>query len=496
MIHLTLQQLSAFLDGELTEASTELIRRHLSECDACTLRFARIEAQEEVMVRILVDEPGDAFFVELSESIAKATTGGKSAPTAKRSEAKKTKAADRTAVTPRPKPELRPAPKPEPKPTPKPEAKPAVTSEPKPAPKPEPPPAPAPRPAIVSRPEPAPAAPARPPAPNSETRPILYGRRVEDKKRRAPGAAIAWIAAAVLCVIVMSAAWVGLHRGDGAPRAVPRPDADRAGAPVESAPLDVSAPPAVATNEPTPEPMPPVATPTPADTHAPPEAASQPVPEVALDRAPEPEPTLAPTPAPAPAAAPEKPHEKPAKPKATARADRSSEGSLRIMVPGRQEAAVTPKPTAPTPERLVERPAQNIVPVRTIITETVVSPDDRDADPPPATTAPPARTTASPARLIQEAKSASLRAAKSKDPAAFDDAASAWERAMPAIGSSPEELAMARREIAQARFQAWAESPTASRREAAVTAARAYLLYAPPGPERDQAWTWLGRLKH
>jgi len=55
---------------------------------------------------------------------------------------------------------------------------------------------------------------------------------------------------------------------------------------------------------------------------------------------------------------------------------------------------------------------------------------------------------------------------------------------------------MARREIAQARFQAWAESPSAARREAAVTATRAYLLYAPPGPERDQAWTWLGRLKH
>ena len=67
---------------------------------------------------------------------------------------------------------------------------------------------------------------------------------------------------------------------------------------------------------------------------------------------------------------------------------------------------------------------------------------------------------------------------------------------MPALANSPEDLAMARRELAQARFQSWAEAPSAARREAAITAARAYLLYAPPGPERDQAWTWLGRLKH
>jgi anti-sigma factor RsiW len=60
--HLTLHQLSAYLDGELTEASTELVRLHLSQCAACTERFARMEAQEENLVRLLRHDPGEAFF--------------------------------------------------------------------------------------------------------------------------------------------------------------------------------------------------------------------------------------------------------------------------------------------------------------------------------------------------------------------------------------------------------------------------------------------------
>ncbi|HSQ61060.1 MAG TPA: zf-HC2 domain-containing protein [Acidobacteriota bacterium] len=62
MIHLTLQQLSAYLDDELPEASVELVRRHLSQCPECTVRFGKVEALEETLVRLLQHDPGDAFF--------------------------------------------------------------------------------------------------------------------------------------------------------------------------------------------------------------------------------------------------------------------------------------------------------------------------------------------------------------------------------------------------------------------------------------------------
>lgn len=493
MIHLTIQQLSAFLDGELTDASTELIRRHLSECDACTLRFARIEAQEDVLVRILVDEPGDAFFAELAESIAAQCGGGKAASSASRGEKKKPKAEERKIVAPpkpvAPKPAIAApkaapvAPKPAPTAKPLPPAKPATAATPAPAPKPAA--------ATTPAPEPMPAPPAafpepmarrtitQPPMPSPETRPSLYGRRAEDVTPGVGRSAAAWIAAVVILIIVASAAWVGLHRGAAPPAGAPAVS-EQAPTPSETTPPESTSPGApsastsLASPETTPEPAPLVA-PEPEITSeeappAAPEATHEIASEVALQ--------------PAPVVQPEPPSVAPAKPKVAPR---------KAAAPKSPAPASTP---APAPERLVSRPPQNLVPVRTIITETVMTPTGPSAESPPPPVAQQAPATTTPTRLVQDAKSASLRAAKSKDPAAFDDAASAWERAMPVLGGSPEDLAIARRELAQARFQAWAESPTPTRRVAAVTATRAYLLYAPPGPERDQAWTWLGRLKH
>jgi len=62
MIHLTPQQLSSYMDGELNEVSTELVRRHMGICEECTLKFAALEEQEEHLSHALVHEPGDAFF--------------------------------------------------------------------------------------------------------------------------------------------------------------------------------------------------------------------------------------------------------------------------------------------------------------------------------------------------------------------------------------------------------------------------------------------------
>ena len=62
MIHLTPQQLSSYMDGELNEVSTELVRRHMGACEECTLKFASLEVQEEQLSQALVHEPGDDFF--------------------------------------------------------------------------------------------------------------------------------------------------------------------------------------------------------------------------------------------------------------------------------------------------------------------------------------------------------------------------------------------------------------------------------------------------
>jgi hypothetical protein len=74
VIHLTLNQISAYLDGELPEASIELVRLHLSACLECTERFGHIEEQEEALGRLLVNDPGDAFFAGFADRVLGAPT--------------------------------------------------------------------------------------------------------------------------------------------------------------------------------------------------------------------------------------------------------------------------------------------------------------------------------------------------------------------------------------------------------------------------------------
>lgn len=71
MIHLTPQQLSSYMDGELNEASTELVRRHMGACEECTLKFAQLEIQEDLLSKALVHDPGDEFFEKFTEDVAK-----------------------------------------------------------------------------------------------------------------------------------------------------------------------------------------------------------------------------------------------------------------------------------------------------------------------------------------------------------------------------------------------------------------------------------------
>ena len=505
MIHLTLQQLSAYLDGELTDASIELVRRHLSECDACTVNFARIEGQEEILARVLVDEPDDDFFQQMSASIA-ATIGGRVKPAATKAEHKsvkpapsakpkstknekrepvaETKPAKRDDVAP--KLEDRHA-RPQPRRAADESALPAVTPTPLPVVPAEPliPPTPLapPEPATITvpleRPSSLPLA-RQPEARGPEQRQPHPRRRetdVEPKRSGGAGAPTVWIAAAVVLVLLGSVAWVLTHRGSSAPHApsgegTPAPSTAETTAPGASVP-EPSAPEEANPSE-VDTPTAPAAAAAPVTSSAPQESPATSDVATTDTTTPEPEPTPPPTPAP-----------KRALPKPV------------------KKAPPTPAARTEEPERLVDRPTQNVVPVRTFVTEKTYSTFDGDApsqaSPPPPSQPSAAVVAAQEAavrkKLIDDAKRASLRAVQSMEAPSFDDAAVAWEKALPVVENAPEDQALVRRELAQARFQAWAKTPTAARKEAAVTAARAYLMYAPPGPDRDQAWTWLGRLK-
>lgn len=119
MIHLTLNQISAYIDAELPDASVELVRLHLSSCLECTERFGHIEEQEGALARLLVNEPGDPFFERFAERVLGPEPVKKAEPVPKAEPVKKPEPAPPVAVVeaPRapaepPKPRAAPAPAP------------------------------------------------------------------------------------------------------------------------------------------------------------------------------------------------------------------------------------------------------------------------------------------------------------------------------------------------------------------------------------------------
>jgi len=62
VIHLTIQQLSSYLDGQLSESSADHTRQHLAECEECASKYAALEEQETLLTGALTHDPGDAFF--------------------------------------------------------------------------------------------------------------------------------------------------------------------------------------------------------------------------------------------------------------------------------------------------------------------------------------------------------------------------------------------------------------------------------------------------
>ncbi|HET7498859.1 MAG TPA: zf-HC2 domain-containing protein [Candidatus Eisenbacteria bacterium] len=329
MIHLTLNQISAYIDAELPEASVELVRLHLSSCLECTERFGHIEEQEGALARLLVNDPGDPFFERFAERVLGPEPVEKAKPVKK----------------PEPVKEAGPVPKAEPVKKPEPPLLVAAAEAPRdPTEPPRPRAAPAPAPKEAPRQRPAPKA--------AASRPKASGPVTNDGPRKAGAARILLTVAALL--IVLSAAAVIAVR--------PR------------------------------------------------------IPQL----------SFAPT-------------------------------ERQVPDPGAQDARPPRVPSAPS-----------------------------DAVPDPS---------AGGSDLLERAAARSSEAERAGTAEAHDAAAAAWEEALPQLEKNADELAAGRREIASARYAAWSKDPTPERRDAAMSAVRAYLLCSPAGADRDRAWTWLAELK-
>ena len=66
MTHLTVQQLSAALDGALAGPSLELVVRHLAACHDCRDRQARLAKHDDALRRLLGQDPQDLFLDDLT----------------------------------------------------------------------------------------------------------------------------------------------------------------------------------------------------------------------------------------------------------------------------------------------------------------------------------------------------------------------------------------------------------------------------------------------
>ena len=69
MIHLTVQQLSSYLDGQLTGSASDNVQSHLAACRDCATRFALLERIDGILSRVLSIEPGEEFYRELEAEV-------------------------------------------------------------------------------------------------------------------------------------------------------------------------------------------------------------------------------------------------------------------------------------------------------------------------------------------------------------------------------------------------------------------------------------------
>jgi anti-sigma factor RsiW len=69
VIHLTVQQLSSYLDGQLVGMASDNVQSHLAACRDCSTRFALLERIEAILSDALSIDPGEEFFRELEAEV-------------------------------------------------------------------------------------------------------------------------------------------------------------------------------------------------------------------------------------------------------------------------------------------------------------------------------------------------------------------------------------------------------------------------------------------
>jgi hypothetical protein len=72
MIHVTIQQLSSYVDEQLAGDSADLVRQHLSACLECERKLSALARMDEALARALTDHPGDDLYQRLEREIASA----------------------------------------------------------------------------------------------------------------------------------------------------------------------------------------------------------------------------------------------------------------------------------------------------------------------------------------------------------------------------------------------------------------------------------------
>lgn len=83
MRHLTVQQISASLDGALSGVSLELVVRHLSSCHECRERHSRLTKQDDALRRLLACDFAEVFFEDMFvrlSAVLEAESRGKMPP--------------------------------------------------------------------------------------------------------------------------------------------------------------------------------------------------------------------------------------------------------------------------------------------------------------------------------------------------------------------------------------------------------------------------------
>ena len=119
MRHLTVQQISASLDGALTGVSLELVTRHLATCHECRDRHARLAKQDDALRRLLAWVPSEQSLEDMHirlEVILDADVRGAAPPPSSRAVSAPPAAVAKPAVpNVAPKPAAAPTPAPSPR---------------------------------------------------------------------------------------------------------------------------------------------------------------------------------------------------------------------------------------------------------------------------------------------------------------------------------------------------------------------------------------------